>query len=324
MVNLAPKLLSLDETFSIPELNQRFWTRMTGTEISTHNIAGEPLNILCIEDGAGFLKGHVYVITDDGIIVDVFAPHTHTNSSTGGSLYDIFRDNYKNIIEIDMSANIFAAAFVKTERSTGTGGATDGTLIDEVDASANTKYVILTTAGTNATSPNEDFVNGQAGGGRIWFGAPLTLQIKYAVSHNTSINYRMGVGQPLIENTVGVQAQMGFEGCTGTDQLNRIFSADGTTWSGENMSNMIPSGAVPFGLRADLYPGSKIVATDGDGTNIIKTSNMPPIGTATNANATFRAGVKQLAASSSRWLKLYALRLVGSSYDSTGGIRGWC
>ena len=300
------------------------WTRMTGLEISNHNIAGEPLNILCIEDGSGFLKGHVYVITDDGIIVDVFAPHTHTSSSTGGTLYDIFRDNYKNIIELDMSLNIFAAAFVKTERSTGTGGTADGTLVDAIDTLAHTKYVIATTAGTNATSPNEDFVNAQAGGGRLWFGAPLTLQLKYAVSHNTSINYRMGIGQPLIENTVGVTAQMGFEGCTGTDQLNRIFSADGSAWSGENLSNMVPTGAVPFGLRADLYPASKIVAIDGDGTTIIKTSNLPPVGTATNSDATFRAGIKQLAASSVRWLKLYAVRVVGSSYDSTGGIRGWC
>jgi len=298
---------------------------MTGTEISNHNIAGEPLNILCIEDGAGFLKGHVYVITDDGVIVDVFAPHTHTSNSNGGSLYDIFRDNYKNIIELDMSANIFRDAFVMTERSTGTGGLTAGTLADEVDNSAHTKYVIATTAGTNGSGDaNLDFVNMIAGGGMIYFGAPLTLQLKYAVSHNTSIAYRMGVGQPLIENTVGNSAQLGFEGCTSTNQMNRAFSADGTTWSGEELSNMVPLGAVPFGLRIDLYPSSKIVATDSDTTPLIKTTNLPPPSSATNADALFRAGIKQLSPSTQRWLKLYALRLVGSSYDSQPSIRGWC
>ena len=298
---------------------------MTGTEISNHNIAGEPLNILCIEDGAGFLKGHVYVITDDGVIVDVFAPHAHTSNSNGGSLYDIFRDNYKNIIELDMSANIFRDAFVMTERSTGTGGLTAGTLADEVDNSAHTKYVIATTAGTNGSGDaNLDFVNMIAGGGMIYFGAPLTLQLKYAVSHNTSIAYRMGVGQPLIENTVGNSAQLGFEGCTSTNQMNRAFSADGTTWSGEELSNMVPLGAVPFGLRIDLYPSSKIVATDSDTTPLIKTTNLPPPSSATNADALFRAGIKQLSPSTQRWLKLYALRLVGSSYDSQPSIRGWC
>ena len=325
MSSLGGKVVSLDENFSVPRLNRKFITRMTGEEISNHNIAGEPLNILCMADGNGFLKNHVYVISDDGIIVDVFAPHTHTSNSTGGSLYDIFRDNYKNIIEIDMSANIFHEAFEMTERSTGTGGLTSGEMETVVDTSAHTKYIQLLTAGTNGTvaGGNNDFVNLIGGGGRIWFGAPLTLQLKYAVSHNTSIAYRMGVGQPLIENTVGLVAQMGFEGCTGTNQLNRIFSCDTTTWSGEDMSNMVPEGAVPFGLRADLYPSSKIVAVDGDGTTVIKTSNPPPVGSATNADAVFRAGVSQLAASSQRWLKLFSLRLVASSYDSQPGIRGW-
>ena len=89
------------------------------------------------------------------------------------------------------------------------------------------------------------------------------------------------------------------------------------------MSNMVPSGAVPFGLRIDYYPSSKIVATDGDGTNIIKTTNLPTVGSATNSDALFRAGIKQLAASTSRWLKIYSLRLLGSSYGSQPGIRSW-
>ena len=296
---------------------------MTGAEIAAHNIAAEPLTIHCLEDGSGFIKNHLYVISDDGVIQDVFAPHLHTDSSTGASLYEIKRANYKDLIEMDYSANIFAAAFVKTERSTGTGGATDGTLIDEVDATANTKYIKATTAGTNATSPNQDVVNGQAGGGRLFFGKPITLQLKYAVSNNTTIAYRMGCGQPLIENAVGVTSQMGFEGCTGTNILNRVFSADGNTWSGEDMSGMVPTGSIPLGLRIDLYPSSKIMAYDGEGTIITKTTNLPPVGTATQANATFRFGVSQLSASASRWIKLYAMRLLGSSYDSQSGIKGW-
>jgi hypothetical protein len=283
---------------------------MTGAEIAAHNIAGEPLNILCLEDGAGYLKGHIYVITDDGVIQDVFAPHTHSDA-TSGTLYDIKRANYKDIIEMDYSINMIAAAFNKTVVGT-------GTLVDAVDSTAHTKYTIATTTGASS-----DAVNGEAGGGRLFFGKPITLQIKYAVSNNTTINYRMGCGQALIQNAIGVNSMLGFEGCTGTDTNNRVFSADGTTWSGENMGNMVPTGAIPFGLRIDWYPSSKIVAVDGDGTTIIKTTNLPLVGNATNADATFRMGVKTLAAST-RWLKIYAMRLVGSSYDSQSGIRGWC
>jgi len=305
---------------------------MTGDEIAAHNIAGEPLNILCLSDSSGYLKGHIYVITDDGVIYDVFAPHTHKDS-TSGTLYEIKRDNYKDMIEMDYSINMPAVgtnlgvggAWDFTERSLGTGGATDGTIANVVDTSAHTKYTILTTAGTNATgSPTAlDVCNAAAGGGRLYFGKPITLQIKYAVSNNTSIAYRMGCGQPLIENTVGVTSQMGFEGCTGTNTFNRVFSADGSVWAGENMSDMVPPGSIPLGLRIDYYPSSKIVAGDGLGTSIIKTANLPPVGTATLADATFRFGVSQLSASSSRWIKIYYMRLVGSSYDSVSGISGW-
>jgi hypothetical protein len=297
---------------------------MTGAEIAAHNIAGEPLNILCLEDGSGYLKNHVYVISDDGIIADVFAPHLHTDTSSGGSLYEVYRANYKDLIQMDHSINLPASAFVKTERSTGTGGATDGTLVDAVDASAHTKYVIATTAGTNAASPNLDFVNGQAGGGRLYFGKPITLQLKYAVSNNTSIAYRMGVGQPLIEASVGTTSQMGFEGCTATNQFNHSFSADGSNWSaGADLSNMVPAGSIPLGLRIDYYPSSKMVVGDGLGATDIKTTNLPAVGNATPADATFRFGVIQQAVSTSRWIKLYALRLVGSSYDNQSGIGGW-
>ena len=325
MVNLATKLVSLDETFSVPECNQRWVTRMTGDEIAAHNIAGEPLQILCLADGSGYLKNHVYVISDDGIIADVFAPHLHTDNSTGSSLYEIKRANYKDLIEMDYSINIPSGAFNMTERSLGTGGG-DGTIVSAVDSSAHTKYIIASTGGTNASgTPNAiDVTNGAAGGGRLYFGKPITLQLKYAVSINTFIAYRMGVGQPLMEFTVGTTSQMGFEGCTATSQMNHSFSADGTTWSaGADLSNMVPAGSIPLGLRLDLYPSSKLIASDGLGATDIKTTNPPAVGNATPADATFRFGVSQLSPSAIRWIKLYAMRLTGSSYDSVTGVGGW-
>lgn len=220
-----------------------------------------------------------------------------------------------------MSANIYAAAFVKTERSTGTGGSTDGTVADVIDTGSNTKFVQITTAGTNGSlgGSNQDYTNAIAGGGRLFFGKPATLQIKYAISHNTSVAYRMGCGTPQLGTNVGTSAQMGFEGCTGTNTNNRVFSADGTTWSGEDMNDMVQ--ATPTGLRIDWYPPSKIVAQDGLGTVVTKITNLPPPGTATNSNSLFVAGVLQIAASTVRNLKLYAVRLVGDSYDPVVG--GW-
>lgn len=309
MVNLAPKLISLDETFSIPELQQRTWTRMTGAEIAAHNASAEPLNILCTEDGSGFLKGHVYVITDDGIIYDVFQAHDHSSTAQGGTLYEIKRVNYKNLIEVDMSANIFAGSFIKSN------GAGTGLITEAVDTSAHTKYVQIAT-----TAANNDTTNGEIGGGRIFFGKPLTFQIKYAVSTNTSIAYRMGLGTPRIESNVGVGAQMGFEGCTGTNALNRVFSADTSLWTGEDMLNMLQT--FPMGLRIDWYPTSKIVAQDGLGTVITKITNLPPVSTATNSDGLLRCSCKTLT-TATRNLKIYALRISGHSYDAESGVSGW-
>lgn len=279
---------------------------MTGVEIAAHNATAEPLNILCLEDGAGFLKGHVYVITDDGIIYDVFQPHDHSSTALGGTLYEIRRANYKNLIELDMSANIHASAFYKQVVGT-------GTITDDVDTSAKTKFVKLTT-----TTANNDAVNGELGGGRLSFGKPLTFQVKYAVSTNSSINYRMGLGTPRIQDNVGVSAQMGFEGCTGTNQLNRVFSADGSLWTAENMLNM--SQPVPLGLRIDYYPTSKIVATDGEGTFITKITELPPPATATDSISLLRCSVKTLT-TAARTLQIYALRVTGDSHDPV--VKGW-
>lgn len=309
MVNLAQKLITLDQQFSVPSLNQRWITRMTGDEIALHNAAGEPLNVLCIEDGAGYINGHFYVIGEDGIVRDVFGEHLHTNNSSGGSLYDIRRANYKELVEVDMSLNIHASAFKAT-------AATTGIMSDEVDSTALTKFVQFLT-----TNVSQNWIVGELGGGRLWFNKPITLQLKYAISINTFVTYRMGIGSPRINDNIDVVPQFGFEGCTGTDILNRVYSSDGTAYHAEPMLDMQQS--VPMGLRADFYPSSKIIADDGAGTHIIKTTNLPPPSTATNANNMFRAGVKTLTGST-RNLKIYALRIVGSSYDSAPSIKGWC
>ena len=308
MTNLAPKLVTLDETFSVPELNQRWITRMTGAEIAAHNAAAEPLNVLCIEDGSGFLNGHFYVIGDDGIIHDVFAEHLHTDTASGGSLYSIRRANYKNLIECDYSLNIPASAFKAAALST-------GTMTDGVDTSGHTKYIQWLTAATS-----NDWTIGELGGGRLRFGAPITLQLKYSVSNNTFTNYRMGIATPRIGNAIGVAPQMGFEGCTGTDILNHAFSSDGTTYLADPMLDMVQ--AVPMGLRMDYYPSSKIIIDDGAGTHIIKTTNLPTVGTATDADNVLRVGIKTLT-TATRNLKIYALRLLGDSYDSQSGVKGW-
>lgn len=308
MVNLGGKITTLNQTLSIGELNQKMLTRMTGTEISEHDFQNEPLNVLCIADGAGYITGHIYCADDNGVLRDIFQPHTHLTSANGGSLYDIYKVNYNELIQMDYSTNI-SKNFFKTS------GSASSTFDDFLDTTQ--KYIIATT-----NTATDAYMNAVAGGGRLFFGKSFTLQLEYAVSINDNIAYRMGCGMTPIENAAGSGAQIGFEGCTSgpSPSSNGIASADGTTRTVEYLSAMVQS--FPMGLRADYNPGAKIVAMDGLGTVVNKTTNLPPISSATLRANTFRASVKTTN-STAKWLKLYAARLVGASYDSQSGIGGW-
>lgn len=307
MVNLASKILSPTETFSVASLNQRMITRMTGTQISQHNALTEPLNILCIEDGAGFKAGHLYVIGEDQTIRDVFLAHNHYDTASGGSYYEIRKANATDYIEIDYSLNIHHNQFLYSVND-------DPGFLNTVH-DGESRWIEAVTE-----DETEGRINFTLGGGRLTFAKPLTLQLKYVLSHNVDMTYRMGIGNALIQNAAGTAAQIGFEGCSATSINNAIASADGTTRSAEYLINMVQ--VVPFGLRFDYTPSSKIVAQDGQGTIVIKTTNLPPIASQSTGYRVFRGGLRTTNPTP-KTLRLYALRIFGSSYDSTGGVKGW-
>lgn len=307
MTNLAAKILSPTETLSVARLNQMLIVRLTGTEISLLNALTEKLNILCIEDGAGFKKGHFYTIGEDQTIRDTFLSHNHTDASTGGSYYDIMKANATDYVEVDYSLNIHHSQFYYSLTDD------SGTFTTEVDSDS--RWVqALTNESTDAR------MNFSLGGGRLTYAKPITMQLKYVLSHNVDLTYRMGIRCALIQNAAGNDSQMGFEGCTATSINNAVFSADGTTRSSEYLINMVQS--VPFGLRLDYTPSSKIVAQDGQGTIVIKTSNLPPISSQSTGRRVFRGGIRTTNPTA-KTLRLYGVRLFGSSYDSQSGVKGW-
>jgi hypothetical protein len=302
--SVGGKVTVPNEPFSITRLNRKFVTRMTGTEIGNHPISADPLNILCIEDGAGYKKGRFYTISDDGVLYDTFLDHTHVAAGEGGSYYDIKQANYSQLVEVDRSLGVIPEEFTFTRTNAGTWAMV-------VDGVSNQRYGELKT-GIVAN----DVSNLQYGGGRLFFGKPITFQAKHAITHNIDISYRMGLNQPLIESNAGTNAQIGFSGCSGDGPLNGIFSASGSIRSTEWMSNMVQPN--PLGLRFDYYPSAKIVAVDGLGVKITKITDLPGISTATNGNATLRFGVKTTN-TTAKAIRLYSFRLLGYSYDQAVG-----
>lgn len=313
VTNLAPEFLSFDEVISLGRMKQMTITRLTGDDIALVDIENNPLNIACIQDGTSYKKGHFYIIANDGTIHDVFLNHDHSSADKGGTYYDILKGNYNQVIEMDYSLNMMKAFFNMPVSGTGS------VVGDTIDNTANQKYVILT-AGTTLNG----YASIEGGGGRLFFGKPITLQTKYQLTSNSDVTYRIGTGSDPIQNSITNSViQLGFTGCSSTNANNGVYCTDGSVLSVEYMSAMIPPGGNALGLRLDYYPSSKIDAKDGLGVQDLITTNLPSISAATTSNATFRAGIRVTAAGAAKSLKLYAVRLLGHSYDSQSGIGAW-
>ncbi len=307
MNNLAYPIQTDTQTFSVPELRQRTVSRMTGIEASNWDFTTKPINFFCTASGAGFLVGHFYMTGNDGTVYDIFRMHTHASGAEGGSLYDIIYNNAYYLINWDKSAGVFPTDFGMVTNSTGS------TLTTEM--ASNQMYSKFLT-GVVA----DDYVNGIVGGGRISFASPVTLQLKYAVSHNTGSLLKFGIASTTVENAAGTLAQMGFEHCSASSVNIGVYSADGAVRQTDYLLDSVQ--AVPFGLRLDYFPSSKIIAKAGNGLTVTHTSNLPSISAASNSDNVFRVGIKSTN-TTAKTLKLYAARLIATSYDSVPTINGW-
>lgn len=307
VTNMAYPIQSDTQTFSVPELRQRTVSRMTGLEASNWDFTTKPINFVCTDDGAGFLKGHFYVTGNDGVVYDVFRNHTHASAAEGGTLYDIINSNAYYLINWDKSAGVSPTDFNMMTASTG------GTLTTE--AASNQMYAKFLTGAVA-----DDYVNGLVGGGRLSFGSPITLQIKYAASHNTGSLIKFGIASTTVENAAGTAAQMGFEHCSAASVNIGVYSADGAVRTTDYLLDVVQS--TPFGLRLDYLPSSKITAKAANGLTVTHTSNLPSISAASNSDNVFRVGVKSTN-TTPKTLKLYSARFIGTSYDSVVGLNAW-
>jgi hypothetical protein len=305
--NLAFPIQTDTQTFSVPELRQRTVSRMTGTEMGSWDFATKPINVFCTASGSGYLVGHFYCTGNDGTVYDAFRTHNHSSAAEGSSLYDIMFNSSGSFIDWNKSAGVAPADFGLITLS----GAS--TLTEEM-ASSQMYSKFLTGIIAN------DYVNGIVGGGRLFFGSPITMQLKYATSHNTGSLLKFGIASTTVETAAGTLPQMGFEHCSASSVNIGVYSADGATRQTDYLTDVVQT--VPYGLRIDYYPSSKIIAKNGAGLSVTHTSNLPSISAASNSDNLFRAGIKTTN-TTAKTLKLYAARVYGSTYDSTAGIKGW-
>lgn len=296
--NLALPIQSDTQTFSVPELRQRTVSRMHGDEMAEWDFSTKPINVVCTGNGSGYLKGHFYVTTNDGLVYDTFRMHNHSGEREGGSKYDLEFVSSGTFIDWNKSAGVSPADFTIITQL-------NSTLLAEMTSSQ--LYSKFQTGGTA-----NDYVNGIVGGGRIYYGRPYTQQVKYTFSHNDNALLKIGTGFTTIENAAGTDSQMGFEHCSGASDNIGVVSADGIARQTDYIMNVVQP--VSMGLRLDYYPSAKIIARNGDGVSVTHTSNLPSVNDESTSANEFRIGVKTLSGTPKN-LKLFMARFYGTSYD---------
>lgn len=305
MSNLADLITSVDDAISPSIFNAKTIWVTSGTNLANHDINQDVGAVVVNETGSGFIEDHMYIRNKDKTAwVDVFKNHLHTSAADGGKFYEIKQAMAKTLLEYNFQ-NFMKTAFVQE----GT-----GTIIDTTDST--TKYTEMTsTIGANAC-------NLQAGGLRLFYGQPFTLQFKYKIFNSTNIIWRAGTGMSLVQNS-GNQAQIGFEGCLNTDVRTSVVSANGTDRFPAYLSASLQTN--PTGLRLDFYPNDKIVAVDAIGGLVNKTDSLPTVSSTTDTKSTFRVGMKTTnpSAGDTRVMNCYAAYLVGHIYDSETGVGAW-
>src|SRR4028118_1991910 len=109
--NLAFPIQTDTQTFSVPELRQRTVSRMTGAEMGIWDFTTRPINVVCTENGAGYVKGHFYVTLNDGTLIDTFIKHTHAGPTDGGTIYDMMFANTSSFIDWNKTSGVTPGDF---------------------------------------------------------------------------------------------------------------------------------------------------------------------------------------------------------------------
>lgn len=292
-------------------LNKITCISKTGANVNSVPVSiGVPL-IRVIEDGNSYKQNRLLILkADNSGYTGVFPTHTHDPSdpfNDGGSLFDVFTKNNSSLLDFnDLSARITNFMYHKI-------GTAEG-----VTEWNNSSIYILMITGTVAT----DIVNIFKGGVRAAFSHPIVHVHKVAISHNTALLYRAGVNLDPVENTAGVQSQIGVEGCTSSSINFQVVSGSGTARTSLALPNSNLLQANPIGYKIEYYPGDKIIFTDGNGNTIIKSDNLPWLASASNGDSTLRYGIAT-STTTAKAVKLFASRLLGKIYDSNSGINAW-
>ena len=246
-------------------------TDLSGLDKTKHKL------VVCTVDGGGLLKDHVYcanAIGDAWIDITTTASHTHSGSSDGGGILDIFSGNPLFAdTGSDFMHNIDKARWVEVVTSTGsTANDNDGTT-----GELSFKLSSGATSGAAATLAMK--------GLKLDFAKRSSFQFKARIGTATSLALHSGVNADDVTAADTNTAKYDAEVCTATNANWNIRTASGSNKTSSDTGIAITANRVAIRLEHHPELGTPEVDAYIDANTVFqKTGNVPVTGTTAVAN----------------------------------------
>jgi hypothetical protein len=284
---------------SVSKINFMELVSGTGAELAALDKSKHRL-VSCTSTGSGYTLDHVYLFSTDGttaIDLSNIASHTHTSSSDGGDIVDVFRANPKFMDLILTKTNdLDKANWIQTVTST-------GSIANDTDGTTGERSIKLLTGATSGSGSTISYPHLQ-----LNFTKRAIYQFKCRFSATTALAFHSGVGADDVTAADSNTRKFNAEVCTATNTNWFLRTADGTGNSTSDTGTAFTTSRV--GIRIETFPDLGTPQVDmyiDAGTVFSKTSNIPTSSTTADNNL-IKHSLKNSAAADKN-LFMYGCRL---------------
>jgi len=284
---------------SVAKLNGMTVTYGTGDYLAGLDKTKHKL-VVCTSTGSGLTINHVYLASADGttwIDLSGIITHTHSSSSDGGTLVELFIANPKFMdLSLTKTNDLLKAQWIQTVTST-------GTIADDTDGTTGERSIKLLTGATSGSGSTISYPHLQ-----LDFSKRAIYQTKVRFSATTALAFHSGVGADDVtaadSNTIKFQAEV----CTVTNGNWWLRTASGSANSASDTAIAFTTNrtAVKIIHLPDLGTPETDLQID-TGTLLQKTTNIAITGATADINLV-KHSLKNSAAADKN-LFMYASRL---------------
>lgn len=231
--------------------------------------------LVCTSTGSGLTVDHVYLCNAAGdALVDLtqVAAHSHSGSSDGGNLVDMFRDNptYADLM-LTRTNDLQKAQWNQTL-------VTSGTITDDTDGTTGERSIKLLTGATSGGASTIAYPHLQ-----LDFSKPSLFQFKCRFSATTSLAYHGGVGADDVTAADSNIIKYNAEVCTSTNTNWFIRSANGSSNSTSDTGTAFTTSRVAIKIKHSPSTPDLLMYIDA-GSAFQKTTHIPVTGATADNN----------------------------------------